>query len=54
MVKKQHIANGIQKIAKSIVKLLVFSVIFSENLNFRSRCRSCVSYYDCVVNRNVT
>ena len=61
MVRKQQIAIGINKIVKSIVKLSVFRnflakivTFFSENETFRSQHKSCVSYYDDVINHDVT
>ena len=42
------------KIVRSIVKLSVFLHIFSENLNFCSQHTSCVTYYNDVINRDVT
>ena len=54
-------AIGIYKIVRSTVKLLVFSHFLSENsqcfsgkLNFRSQHTSCMSYYDDVINSDVT
>ena len=50
-----------QQNCKSIVKLSVFRnflakivTFFSENETFRSQHKSCVSYYDDVINHDVT
>ena len=56
-MRKQHLAIGIYKIVRSIVKLSVFSEnsrFFSEKVHFRSQHTSCVTYYDDAINRDVT
>ena len=61
MVKKQYLAIEIFKIVRLIVKLSVFRYILativslsSEKLNYRGQHTNCVSYYDEVINRDVT
>ena len=60
-MRKQHLAIGIYKFVRAIVNLSVFrhffwrkESLFSENLSFRSQHTSCVSYYDNVIDRDVT
>ena len=61
MVQKQYLVIGIYKIVRSTAKLSVFlhlfseiSHFFSEKFNFCSQHTSCVTYYDDIINCDIT
>ena len=52
---KQHLVIGIYKLKCKIhCKVVSIYSLFSEKLHFHSQHTSCVSYYDDIINHDVT